>query len=653
MLAVQSPGSLHSKDLGSKYGESNVVTRLLSSGKLGTVNGIHRQYRNGYSQSDLHIHRSVTNLPFIGSNKSLSSTVGGGGGSHGKINEAMRNNDISASDGILVQGLGGSASSTGISHLQSSVVTTNTTTGSTSSNGARCNSRTGSSSSSSCNSMRTCSNGNENGGDLLQPLQQQRIHSSLLQNSRSGSIGSTDSINKSNVIRYDLNGHRIPMTPTEAIKYYGSSLTEYEVKEIHQFSEIWFVGQDAKKIDGEEGALQNGGYDDENGSYNKVQHDHIAYRYEILEVIGKGSFGQVIRALDHKTNQHVAIKLIRNKRRFHHQALIEVRILDHLRKKDRDGVHNVIHMLDYFYFRNHLCVTFELMGLNLYELIKKNNYQGFSLSLIRRFAYSIVQCLKLLFKENIIHCDLKPENILLKQRGSSSIKVIDFGSSCYTHQRVYTYIQSRFYRSPEVILGIHYNVKIDMWSFGCILAELYSGYPLFPGENEVEQLSCIMEVLGQPPSSVLEKASRRRLFFDSKGNPRCITNSKGRKRWPSSKDLATSMKCSDMQFVDFVSRCLEWDAELRMTPDEALRHEWLMGHRSSESRSSTSSSSVLSCTVLPSSKLRPSYKNDDPETENNYSVYKVYKAVRSKSKDRMSSSVYAPVINDRSAVALT
>ena len=78
---------------------------------------------------------------------------------------------------------------------------------------------------------------------------------------------------------------------------------------------------------------------------------------------------------------------------------------------------------------------------------------------------------------------------------------------------VYTYIQSRFYRSPEVILGLPYSMPIDMWSLGCILAELYTGYPLYPGENEVEQLACIMEVLGLPPASVLDQATRRRLFF--------------------------------------------------------------------------------------------------------------------------------------------
>ncbi|XP_043517187.1 probable serine/threonine-protein kinase dyrk2 isoform X3 [Frieseomelitta varia] len=389
---------------------------------------------------------------------------------------------------------------------------------------------------------------------------------------------------------------RLPMTAAEALKYYGSRLTEFERAEIEKYSEIWYLGLSANKIRGEEGAAQNGGYDDENGSYNKVFHDHISYRYEILEVIGKGSFGQVIRALDHKTGQYIAIKIIRNKKRFHHQALVEVEILEHLRKKDLEAnaSHNVIHMLEYFYFRNHLCITFELMSLNLYELIKKNNYKGFSLSLIRRFANSLVSCLKLLYREKIIHCDLKPENVLLKQRGSSSIKVIDFGSSCYSHQRVYTYLQSRFYRSPEVILGLPYGTPIDMWSLGCILAELYTGCPLFPGEDEIEQLACIMEVLGLPPEHIIDHATRRRLFFDPKGSPRCVTNSKGKKRWAGSRNLAVALRCTDALFVDFVRRCLEWDPKKRMTPDEAMRHEWL---NSSSFHVGSSTSTIAASTV--------------------------------------------------------
>uniref|UniRef100_A0A182IUA7 dual-specificity kinase n=1 Tax=Anopheles atroparvus TaxID=41427 RepID=A0A182IUA7_ANOAO len=382
----------------------------------------------------------------------------------------------------------------------------------------------------------------------------------------------------------------------QALDYHGIHLTDFEKQEIEKYKEIYYLGLVARKINAKAGVGANNGFDDENGCYQKIVHDHICYRYEILEVIGKGSFGQVIRALDHKTKQYVAIKIIRNKKRFHHQALVEVRILDELRKKDADGSHNVIHMLDYFYFRNHLCITFELMSLNLYELIKKNNYQGFSLSLIRRFCNSIVKCLRFLDDLNIIHCDLKPENVLLKQRGSSSIKVIDFGSSCFSDRTVYTYIQSRFYRSPEVILGYPYSKGIDMWSLGCILAELYTGYPLFPGENEVEQLACIMEILGVPPNDVFQLATRKRLFFDSRGVPRCITNSKGRKRKPASKTLSQALRCNDTVFIDFVSKCLDWDPHKRMTPDQAARHEWLQPSASStyvSSKSKESSDSQL------------------------------------------------------------
>ncbi|XP_071500473.1 dual specificity tyrosine-phosphorylation-regulated kinase 4-like [Diadema antillarum] len=368
---------------------------------------------------------------------------------------------------------------------------------------------------------------------------------------------------------------RSPLKPNEAMMYYRDKLTVFEEAEILDYQEVWFLGAEAKKVEGVQGASQNNGYDDENGSYIKVLHDHLAYRYEILEVIGKGSFGQVVKAFDHKLGEMIAIKIIRNKKRFHHQALIEVKILDALRRKDRDNSHNVIHMREYFYFRNHLCITFELLGMNLYELIKKNNFQGFSVALIRRFAFSLLQCLRMLHKERIIHCDLKPENILLRQKGQSSIKVIDFGSSCYEHQRVYTYIQSRFYRSPEVILGLPYGLPIDMWSFGCILAELYTGYPLFPGENEVEQLACIMEIFGLPPPHIIEEAQRRRLFFDSRGNPRCITNSKGKKRRPNTKDLGYAIKTGDSNFLDFIKRCLEWDPSQRLTPDQAMQHTFI------------------------------------------------------------------------------
>jgi dual specificity tyrosine-phosphorylation-regulated kinase 2/3/4 len=141
-------------------------------------------------------------------------------------------------------------------------------------------------------------------------------------------------------------------------------------------------------------------------------------------------------------------------------------------------------MKDYVVFRKHLCMSFELLSMNLFEFLKVNDFNGFDHNLIRRFAIQLLYALKYLKEFQIIHCDLKPENILLKEPNKSGIKIIDFGSSTFIDERVYTYIQSRFYRAPEIMLGIPYTCAIDMWSFGCIVAELYIGYPIFPGDSE-------------------------------------------------------------------------------------------------------------------------------------------------------------------------
>jgi dual specificity tyrosine-phosphorylation-regulated kinase 2/3/4 len=219
--------------------------------------------------------------------------------------------------------------------------------------------------------------------------------------------------------------------------------------------------------------------------------------------------------------------------------------------------------------------------MNLYEFIKSNAFRGFSLKIVRRFTKQLLSSLLLLKQHKVIHCDLKPENVLLAHPMHSEIKVIDFGSSCFENEKVYTYIQSRFYRSPEVILGMTYGMPIDMWSLGCILAELYTGVPIFPGENEQEQLACIMEVFGPPEKHLIEKSTRRKLFFDSMGKPRLTVSSKGRRRRPSSKNLQQVLKCDDEAFLDFLTRCLRWDPDRRMKPDEAVRHEFLTGQKSS------------------------------------------------------------------------
>jgi dual specificity tyrosine-phosphorylation-regulated kinase 2/3/4 len=234
-----------------------------------------------------------------------------------------------------------------------------------------------------------------------------------------------------------------------------------------------------------------------------------------------------------------------------------------------------------FYFRGHLCISTELLDMNLYEFIKSNGFRGFSLKLIRRFTKQLLSSLLLLKQHKVIHCDLKPENILLAHPMHSEIKVIDFGSSCFENEKVYTYIQSRFYRSPEVILGMTYGMPIDMWSVGCILSELFTGYPIFPGENEQEQLACIMEVFGPPEKHLIEKSTRKKLFFDSVGKPRLTVSSKGRRRKPSSKTLQQVLKSDDEPFLDFLAKCLRWDPDRRLKPEEAIRHEFLTGQKSS------------------------------------------------------------------------
>jgi len=141
------------------------------------------------------------------------------------------------------------------------------------------------------------------------------------------------------------------------------------------FMQIYFVGPNAKKQQSMLDVANNNGYDDDQGSYVHVPHDHVAYRYEVLRMLGKGSFGQVMKVYDHRDRTSIALKMVRNEKRFHRQAQEEIRILEHLRKQDPEGAANVVQMLDTFTFRNHICITFELLSMNLYELIKKNKFQ--------------------------------------------------------------------------------------------------------------------------------------------------------------------------------------------------------------------------------------------------------------------------------------
>lgn len=209
-----------------------------------------------------------------------------------------------------------------------------------------------------------------------------------------------------------------------------------------------------------------------------------------------------------------------------------------------------------------------MLHINLYELVKSTKFKGLPIPLVKHFTAQILQGLNFLAQHSIIHCDLKPENILISDCFQGSLKIIDFGSSCHVKDRIYTYIQSRFYRSPEVILGMEYDMQIDMWSLGCVVAELVTGKPLFMGQDEQDQITKIIDVIGKPDKALIAKCSRRKIFFDSVGNPRnCLgTPTKSLKK----------LLGGDEKLTSFVEKCCDWNPRTRIVPADGLAHEFVV-----------------------------------------------------------------------------
>lgn len=368
-----------------------------------------------------------------------------------------------------------------------------------------------------------------------------------------------------------------PLKPTQALNLLKPELTSYEQGEILKYSEIYYVGTINNKILPRVDC-ENHGFDDPHTDYLLVKRDHIAYRYEILALLGRGSFGQVCECFDHKKKEKVAIKVIKNKAKFHHQAKVEIKILQTMRDCDPEDTKHIIRMKNYFMYRNHVCITFELISVNLYEFLRLNHFEGISPTLIRCFAKQMLAALQYTRSLDIVHCDLKPENILLVNSQKALIKLIDFGSSCFIPERLHTYIQSRFYRAPEIILGVPYTPAIDMWSLGCLLVELFTGQPLWPGESEFDQLLYIISTIGMPPQEIFLLASRKNLFFDG---PALKTTKLlcGKVVVPGTNRLHDIIKGCDDEFLNFIELCLEWNPSVRMTPDEALNHPWVKSHK--------------------------------------------------------------------------
>lgn len=282
-----------------------------------------------------------------------------------------------------------------------------------------------------------------------------------------------------------------------------SLLNIYERGEIIRMKELYYVPKSFRLVNIEE---KNFGFDDSKGNYNIINHDHINYRYETLNTLGNGSFGTVIVSQDHKYSNLVAIKIIKNDINWSLQSIKEIKMLQLLKNHNE----NILKYYGHFNFRSHMCIVTELLSINLYSLLELINFKGLSLSIIKNISSQILNGLNYLHVSNIIHCDIKPENIMIKlptnrNPGDFVIKLIDFGTSCFQNEIAHSYIQSRYYRAPEVILGASYNEKIDVWSFGCVICELFSGVPLFAGKSELEQIGLILELFGAPKSTTIIK----------------------------------------------------------------------------------------------------------------------------------------------------
>ena len=254
----------------------------------------------------------------------------------------------------------------------------------------------------------------------------------------------------------------------------------------------------------------------------------VADRYKILREVGLGTFGRVVECLDLKRGDRsrrnrrnetafVALKIVRKIKRYHDSALIEAGIVDAVNRRGGRGLSHCVVLHDAFSFEGHFCLVFESLGPSLYDFLKSHNYQPFPMVCVQDFTVQLLEALEFLHSFRLVHTDLKIENILLmndrevvygNQRvpESTRLKLIDFGGACYDIDKKSSVINTRQYRAPEVILGTGWSMPSDMWSVGCILAELYQGELLFATHDNIEHLALIERIIGPFPRRMIKAA---------------------------------------------------------------------------------------------------------------------------------------------------
>ncbi|XP_029578609.1 homeodomain-interacting protein kinase 1 isoform X5 [Salmo trutta] len=347
------------------------------------------------------------------------------------------------------------------------------------------------------------------------------------------------------------------------------------------------------------------------GDYQLVQHEilcSVSNSYEVLEFLGRGTFGQVAKCWKRGTNEIVAIKILKNHPSYVRQGQIEVSILSRLSTENADEF-NFVRSYECFQHKNHTCLVFEMLEQNLYDFLKHSKFSPLLLKSIRPVLQQVATALMKLKSLGLIHADLKPENIMLVDplRQPYRVKVIDFGSASHVSKAVCsTYLQSRYYRAPEIILGLPFCEAIDMWSLGCVIAELFLGWPLYPGASEYGQIRYISQTQGLPAEYLLSAGTKTSRFFNrgpdssyplwrlktpSEHEAELGIKSKEARKYIFNclDDMMqvrvnmTSLVGTDVlaekadrrEFIDLLKKMLTLDADKRITPMKTLNHPFV------------------------------------------------------------------------------
>ncbi|XP_057812395.1 uncharacterized protein LOC131026530 isoform X2 [Salvia miltiorrhiza] len=320
---------------------------------------------------------------------------------------------------------------------------------------------------------------------------------------------------------------------------------------------------------------------EEDKNFHVVLNSVIAGRYHVTEYLGSAAFSKAVQAHDLHSGMDVCVKIIKNNKDFFDQSLDEIKLLKYVNKHDPGDKYHLLRLYDYFYYREHLLIVCELLKANLYEFHKYNRESGgevyFTMPRLQSITIQVLEALQFLHSLGLIHCDLKPENILVKSYSRCEVKVIDLGSSCFETDHLCSYVQSRSYRAPEVILGLPYDKKIDIWSLGCILAELCTGNVLFQNDSPATLLARVIGIIGPIEQGMLAKGRDSYKYFTKNHMLYERNQETNRLEYliPKKSSLRHRLPMGDQGFIDFVSHLLEANPTKRPSAAEALKDPWL------------------------------------------------------------------------------